>query len=463
VRSGNEYLAQAFLAAERDRAAGLRQSTQSLRRSSGMTAEFNRTLGSLRRAQTALLTADSTQHRRQVVGIRAELSELEARNYLVPGSHTNITERTSSSNTLRNIQGRLRPGEALLSFYRGTKDTYLWAVTDGHFEFHRLAAPDVLALLAARVATAVQTNTHDRETLSTRLYQDLFGQLSPAVQRQSRWVVTADDALFQIPLPALIAARSNGRPAYLVELHSVERIPSAWMLSRGGAKIPPGIFLGVGDGIYNRADPRWKGAPKRGVPLQLARLAASGQEVEACGRQWAGRAPALILNGVRASREEVQVAVRERPAVLHFAAHFLYPGERRDEAVIHLGLNRRGQAELLTREDVANLDVSGSVVVMSGCSSAAAGAVAGAGILGLSRAWLMAGASAVVGSLWPTPDDSGQLFQRFYAHLHAGLESGPTVRTATDALQSAQIEMVNSASWRSEPRYWSAFYLMGKE
>ena len=46
----------------------------------------------------------------------------------------------------------------------------------------------------------------------------------------------------------------------------------------------------------------------------------------------------------------------------------------RDEAVIDLGLNRGGQAELMTREDVANLDTPGSVVVMSGCSSAAAGA-----------------------------------------------------------------------------------------
>jgi CHAT domain-containing protein len=468
VASGPIHFADAFLAAERDRAAGLRHVTQVVRRSAANTVEFNQTLGRLREAQTARLTKSGTQQKGQVEELRAQLSELEARSYLALGVDANITERTGSSNTLRNIQDRIRPEEALLSFYRGTKETFLWAMTNHHFEFHRLPDGGVLAALAARLATSVEGNAADRQTLSEDLYRRLFGQLSQTVQKHARWIVTADDALFGIPFPALIAAKNGARPVYLVELHSVERIPSAWMLSRGGTSIRQGVFVGIGDGIYNRADPRWRGAGwqgpgNRSAPLQLARLAASGPEVEACGRQWAGRARTVFLVGARATRREVQMAVSQKPAVLHFAAHVLYPEGRRDEAVIDLGLNRRGQAELLTREDVANLDLPGSIVVMSGCSSGAAGAVAGAGILGLSRAWMMAGASTVVGSLWPTADDSGRLFQRFYAHLRASIQRGPVERAAADALQAAQIEMVRSGTWRSEPRYWSAFYMMGKD
>ena len=470
VASGPAYFGSAFLAAERDRAAGLRQVTQAVRRSAADTAEFNQILGRLREAQIALLIKGGTQQRRQVEGLQAQLNELETQSYLALGVHANITERTSASNTLRNIQSRIRPGEALLSFFLGTKETFLWAVTNRHFEFHRLPDGRALADLAARVTTSVEENRTDRLRLSRDLYRDLFGQLSPAVQQQERWIVTADDALFGIPFPALIAGekapatQAGHRPLYLVELHSIERIPSAWMLSRGGTSVQDGVFVGIGDGIYNRADPRWSGPQNNAsVPLQLARLAASGPEVEACGRQWAEKSSTVILIGAHASRGELQMAVKRRPAVLHFAAHFLYPEGRRDEAVIDLGLNRRGQAELLTREDVANLDAPGSLVVMSGCSSGAAGAVAGAGILGLSRAWLMAGASTVVGSLWPTPDDSGKLFQRFYAHLRASIQRGPVQRAAADALRAAQIDMVRSATWRSEPRYWSAFYMMGKD
>jgi CHAT domain-containing protein len=473
VDSGPAHFADAFLAAERDRAAGLRRVTQAVRRSAANTAEFEQILDKLREAQTARLSENGAQQKLQVEELRARLSELEARSYLALGIDANITERTASLNTLRNIQDRIRPEEALLSFYRGTKETFLWAVTNSHFEFHRLPDGGVLAALAARLAASVEGNAADRETLSRDLYRKLFGQLSQAVQKQERWIVTADDALFAIPFPALIAekkitTKSGGDPVYLVELHSVERIPSAWMLTRGGARVRQGVFVGIGDGIYNRADPRWHGAGwhgagDRSVPLELARLAASGPEVVACGRQWADRAPTVFLIGARATRREVQMAVSQRPAVLHFAAHVLYPEGRRDEAVIDLGLNRRGQAELLTREDVANLDTPGSIVVMSGCSSGAAGAVAGAGILGLSRAWMMAGASTVVGSLWPTADDSGRLFQRFYAHLRASIQRGPVERAAADALQAAQLDMVRSGTWRSEPRYWSAFYMMGKD
>ncbi len=491
---------EAFLAAEQDRAAGLRQMMGNLRRSPVLSAELANTLGRLRDAETALLTSPpeaqtalpanpreaqtalpanpndeprndeprNVQRRRRVERLRNELSDLEAGRYLrTTAFHANITERTSSANTLRNIQDRIRPEEALLSFYPGAKETYLWALTSDHFEFHRLPRESVLADLATRTTSSVEDNLADRERLSEDLYQNLFGQLSQTVQRQKRWIITAGDALFRIPYPALIAARSEGHPVYLTELHSLEQIPSAWMLTQAGSKMPPGMFLGVGDGIYNAADPRWKGEVHRAGWLQLARLAASAREVDACGRQWAVRSPVTILTGARASLEKVEAAVQQRPAVIHFAAHFLFPGDRRDETVIDLGLNRRGQAELLTVEDVANLDTPDTVVVMSGCSSAAAGAAAGAGILGLSRAWLMAGASTIVGSLWPTPDDSGELFRHFYGHfipdLRASDHDGPVERITADALQAAQIEMIRSATWRSEPRYWSAFYVMGKD
>ena len=453
---------QAFLAAEQDRAAGLRQAIQRFHRA-GDTAEFSNALAHLREAQTALLIRPDAERRHKVEQLRSELSELEATTYLKFEVHTaRITERTSPANTLRNIQDRIRPGEALLSFYPGARGTYLWALTNKRFEFHRLASIGLLEELAGRVALAVQSEAPDRDHLSGELYRQLFGQLSATIGKQPRWILTAGDALFRVPYAVLVASAATQHPVYLVETHSVVQIPSAWMLSREGSTLRKGGFLGVGDGIYNSADPRWNGRGRQKVQLQLARLPGSGPEVEGCARQWSVGGPAILLTGQQATRQAVQTAVRRKPAVLHFAAHFLYPGNLREETVIHLGLDRWGRAEMLSREDVSNLNVAGALVVMSGCSSVAAGAVAGAGVLGLSRAWLMAGASTVVGSLWPTPDDSGKLFQSFYAHLRPVVD-GPIERSAADALQAAQIEMVHSPTWRADPRYWGAFYVMGKD
>jgi CHAT domain-containing protein len=65
---------------------------------------------------------------------------------------------------------------------------------------------------------------------------------------------------------------------------------------------------------------------------------------------------------------------------------------------------------------------------------------------------------AVVASRWPTPDGAGALFLSFYRHLRAVPEAGPAV-----ALQRAQIEMLQSRSWRSNPLYWGAYFVTGNQ
>ena len=126
------------------------------------------------------------------------------------------------------------------------------------------------------------------------------------------------------------------------------------------------------------------------------------------------------------------------PAVIHFATHFVtsaqnssyltFEGSReRSQAgaigLIALSLNPAGETETLTAPEIAQWPVAAELVTLSGCHSAAGVALPGAGLLGLTRAWLAAGARSVVGSLWDTPDESGALFAALYRNL-----SPPAVR-----------------------------------
>jgi CHAT domain-containing protein len=95
------------------------------------------------------------------------------------------------------------------------------------------------------------------------------------------------------------------------------------------------------------------------------------------------------------------------------------------------------------------------IVVLSGCSSSSADALPGAGLMGLTRAWMAAGARGVIASRWPTPDDTGALFTSFYKHLLDGTDAAPAV-----ALQRAQVEMLRSGGWRSKPNYWATYLFM---
>jgi CHAT domain-containing protein len=96
------------------------------------------------------------------------------------------------------------------------------------------------------------------------------------------------------------------------------------------------------------------------------------------------------------------------------------------------------------------------LVVLSGCSSGGADALPASGLMGLTRAWLAAGARAVVASHWPTPDDRGVLFMDFYKHFRETPDAGPAV-----ALRRAQLDMLRAGGWRSDPQYWATYFVNG--
>jgi CHAT domain-containing protein len=110
----------------------------------------------------------------------------------------------------------------------------------------------------------------------------------------------------------------------------------------------------------------------------------------------------------------------------------------------------------LPPQEIAGWRIGAELVVMSGCHSAGAPAMPGTGLLGLTRAWLAAGAHTVIASNWATPDENGSLFRSLYGHLGSDAGDGPSA-----ALRAAQLDMVHAGDWRAQPRYWAAYFVVG--
>jgi CHAT domain-containing protein len=137
------------------------------------------------------------------------------------------------------------------------------------------------------------------------------------------------------------------------------------------------------------------------------------------------------------------------------------PPEQAQQAALALSL-KEGIPELLTPEAIATYHVPGSLIVLSGCSSGQGKKLPGAGLMGLSRAWLLAGASAVIVSAWPTPDDSGRFFSAFYSHFQKS-QSGTLANRAAVSLQQAQLDMQRSSGYSGSPSLWAAYSIISKE
>ncbi len=522
VRAGNRLYAErpnralaeeTLTAAEENRAWALRSLlTASQGMEPALPGEYWETLTRLQRAEVASLANGRPAALREGERLRTALTEMEIRAGLrgAPGTGARTAAQTSM---VARIQRTLAPDDALFVFHAGQSESWVWTVTRADFDLYRVPGLAVLSPLALKFRQAVLRSAPEALGLGEQLYGALFRRAPRAALGKRDWILVADDVLHHTPLAALVAGRGQSGPTYLIEKHSLRFAPAAGLIEPGVAGALEGDFLGVGDAVFNTADRRWRGTPREpetgwrallrrlphfraeahatlasaAPPLELARLPGSLTEIRACAQAWRASPPhTILLTGAEASRVSLERELARRPAIVHLATHVLRSRELAARVNLALSLNPQAQVELLGPELITAWRYPVGLVVLSGCSSGnypASGdsallrrattyslradevarlALPGEGIPGLSRAWLAAGARAVAASLWPTPDDTGELFRSFYSNLRESSGAGVGVRTA-HALRQAQLHMLRSSSWRSQPRYWAAFFITGKE
>jgi CHAT domain-containing protein len=479
-KTRNEALAtETLVADEESRAASLREKRaegREVRRR--LPKEYWAKLAELRTAESPSDAAETPALREKKAHLRLELTEMES----AVGVPTFSISRGSSENipfknSPINLHRELADSEAFLSFHLGQRNSYLWSVTRRQLHLYRLGSRRRLADQAVRFADAVRRGLPDAETRGSELYRMLFSSLDSTVLSKRHWLLALDDTLFEAPLAAIVIGHKDGKSVYLIERHSIQLVPSALLLSEHGRRTTLGRFVGIGDAIYNTADPRWRqdhagrsggfftlfpslqANPQQNV-TQLGRLVSSGPEIQACARtvsRGGTGLPPVMLSGKAANFTNFRRALSPVPGVIHLATHMLELAD--GEPRIALSLRQSG-LEMVSATDVSMLRIPGSLVVMSGCSSGAGKILPGAGLLGLSRAWLAAGANGVVASHWPTPDDTGELFQAFYRRIR-GVLGGRSVGGAAEGLREAQLDMLRSGGWRAAPGYWAAYFSIG--
>lgn len=465
---------------------------EQLLRSRSLPAEYWRTVARLRTAELALYRDPSDEKRSLCNQIERSLAKWEngrlgshlqvgADIPLVLGSMNTLAQKRlfgaenfRSENSLVRYKELLSEKELYLSFHVGEKESYLWLLTAKGLELQQLPGRTVLEAKIAAFRAALGGEDDQINQRSEELYEALFGRMRSELATRPDWVLSLDGPLFDVPFAALRYRLPQGGSKFLIERNSLRVVPGISILDPKRRKPGKGPFVGIGDPIYNTADNRWPAKPDAGVTNwfrlnarkksepQFARLPGSRREIEKSGQAWMGGVPPVLLSGRDINRARVEQILSSSPAVIHFATHVLQPMAQRELAMIAIGLDARGQPDFLTPNEIAAHLYQPGLVVLTGCSSGQGRALPGVGLFGLTRAWLLSGAQSVVASHWPTPDESGDLFQKFY-QAYPNHSQEISSASVAGALRSAQVAMLHSGTWQARPSFWAGFYVMGKD
>jgi hypothetical protein len=213
-----------------------------------------------------------------------------------------------------------------------------------------------------------------------------------------------------------------------------------------------------GDGVLALGDPKYGGERQeaataiRGFATRLAPLPATREEARGVGTV------VLLSEEATESRLREELAKRNRWRALHLAGHGLIDDRR--PALSALALTPAGADDgFLTVADVMSLRVPADLVVLSACESARGPDLEGEGVFGLTSAFLVAGASRIICSLWKVDDEATRaLMLRFY-ELWNPRDGAPGL-PASRALRLAQ-EFVRSQPRWEHPHFWAAWQLWG--
>lgn len=376
--------------------------------------------------------------------------------------------------TLDDLQRDLDSRTVLLEYALGDQRSYVWVVGSDSLRSYELPSRATIEALARRVYTALgQPQTPELRDAVQALSRAVVAPVANEIAGKRLAIVT-EGALQYIPFAALVD--EDGRP--LIDSHEIVSLPSASTLRALRREAPArpaasrAVFI-VGDPVFDAGDPR----VKRGTPSpSRAPSTALERSVRDAGvadleRLWFTRREADAIASLvpaadtkklldfDASLDRVTGGDLTGYRIVHFATHGLLNNKHPElsglvfSLVDPAGGPRNG---FLPAYEVYNLRLNADLVVLSACQTALGEDIRGEGLVGLTRAFMYAGTSRVIASLWRVPDSAtAALMQRFYRALL--IERRPPA----EALRKAQQSVRADRRWAA-PYYWAGFTLVGE-
>jgi CHAT domain-containing protein/Tfp pilus assembly protein PilF len=375
-------------------------------------------------------SVDLMQVRSALTEARDEYMELVQKIKLNNPSYAEII--AVSPVELSDLQSRLDPETALIAYWISDDKLISWMITHSGVISRETAVSSIgLERLIEKTRKAIQSNSPEESRADlSELYRLLIAPFESNLKEFSSLVIIPNGSLHFLPFQALIDTIGE----YMIQKFSLLYAPSASVyilcndrLIKTGSKFM-GIALGDISVDNNVGLPGTEDELKRILPLFPDNISTFGdRSTETFVRNNAGN-----FN------------------FIHFATHGSYNYRQPLYSSLILPPSDEDDGKLYVYE-VFEMNINAKLVTLSACETGLGNISQGDELTGLSRAFLFAGSSAVVVSLWSVADyPTALLMTNFYRYLKD--------HSLQEALTLAQRDVIKVYS---QPLYWSPFILIG--
>jgi len=372
---------------------------------------------------------------------QAELSRARA---LSEGLSSN--GQVAAANALRRVppqQIAQRLHATFLVYWLGEKHSYLWAITPAKTECYTLPpAAEIDPLVKSYREFTLKSGDLLQSAASTgkKLYASLVEPAKKLIPPGSRVVLLPDASLYGLNFETLIVP--GPQPHFWIEDVTVTTASSLSLLASAANRAPPKEknLLLVGDAL-----PVPEFGPLPQAPAEM-------QKIE----QYFPELRRTTLRGPQATPNTYLNSEPGRFSYLHFITHGTASRARPLESAVVLSKEPAGDTYKLYARDIVQHRLNANLVTISACNGSGTRAYSGEGLVGLSWAFLRAGAHNVIGALWEVSDASTpQLMDALYRELSQG-------KDPATALRDAKLSLLHSPDPDSvfkKPFYWAPFQL----
>jgi CHAT domain-containing protein len=336
-------------------------------------------------------------------------------------------------------QAAKRLNTTILSCWLGGEHSYVWVITPERVELFTLPP-------AAEIDPLVQSYRQallgSRDVLQTqnaagrKLYDLLVAPAANMIRKGARVTILPDGSLYGLNFETLLAPAPQLH--YWIEDVDVSYANSLTLLAAGASRHAAAAkkLLLVGDPVSPDAE-----FPK--LPQAAAEMSGIENYFPAAER--------TVFSGSEATPNSY---LKSQPAgfsYIHFVAHGTASrSSPLDSAVI---LSRQGDDYKLYARDIIQHPLHADLVTISACHGEGVRTYSGEGLVGLSWAFLRAGAHGVIAALWEVNDNSTpQLMDHLYSEISKGVPPDA-------ALRDAKLALLHSSGVYRRPFYWAPFEL----